>query len=530
MTTIGEALVAGLAMRGVEVVFGIPGVHTIELYRGLAASGLRHVTARHEQGAAFMADGYARATGRPGVAFVVTGPGLTNALTAMAQARADSVPMLVVSGANPEATQGQGLGMLHELPDQGALTATVALVSERVSRAADLGPALARVFAPFASGRPGPTHLEIPYDVARRPYLAAPSDPAGPTATDDPGPGIDAAARRLAAAASPVILAGGGTRRAGHPLRALAEALGAPVVQTVNGRGTLHGHPLVVPASPSLRAVRDLIEAADAVLAVGTEIGGTDYDMYVTGIRARMNGLIRVDLCPERLRHPPAECAVRGDAARVLAALHDRLARPGPAPDGPARAAETRRRAYEEIGPETRHLCALLAAMRGAVPGALMVGDSTAPVYAGNLYHDHDRPGGWFNSATGFGTLGYGIPAAIGAAIGAPGTPVICLVGDGGAQFTLPEMMVAAEEDLPIRFVVWNDRGYGEIAAAMRAAGTPVIGCAPTPPDFAAAAASFGLPHRRIAPEAGALREALAAGAGPSLIEVDTAGLPRTGA
>ena len=127
MTTVGEALVRALKDRGVKVVFGIPGVHTVELYRGLAGSGIRHVTPRHEQGAGFMADGYARVSGRPGVAFVITGPGLTNTLTPMAQARADSVPMLVVSGVNRRDTLGRGMGHLHELPDQRGMTALVAL-------------------------------------------------------------------------------------------------------------------------------------------------------------------------------------------------------------------------------------------------------------------------------------------------------------------------------------------------------------------------------------------------------------------
>ena len=125
MTSIGEALVQGLKARGVEVIFGIPGVHTIELYRGLPNSGLRHVTPRHEGAAAFMADGYARISSKPGVAFVITGPGVTNALTPMAQSRADSVPVLVISGVNEAATQGRGLGLLHELPDQLALASTV---------------------------------------------------------------------------------------------------------------------------------------------------------------------------------------------------------------------------------------------------------------------------------------------------------------------------------------------------------------------------------------------------------------------
>ncbi|TKA97987.1 hypothetical protein FAZ78_03315, partial [Cereibacter changlensis] len=164
MSSVGEALIAGLKARGVDVVFGIPGVHTIELYRGLAGSGIRHVTARHEQGAAFMADGYARVSGKPGVALVITGPGVTNALTAMAQARADSIPILVISGVNRRGSLGRGLGLLHELPDQGAMVAALC-PTERIDDPAEVEPALTRAFARLGSGRPGPVHLEVPTDV-----------------------------------------------------------------------------------------------------------------------------------------------------------------------------------------------------------------------------------------------------------------------------------------------------------------------------------------------------------------------------
>ena len=155
MMTVGQALVAGLRARGVEVVFGIPGVHTIELYRGLSGGGIRHVTPRHEQGAAFMADGYARVSGKPGVAFVITGPGLTNALTAMAQARADSVPILVISGVNRRASLGKGLGLLHELPDQAGMVRALC-PSFQVDRPEALDDVLTRAFAALTTGRPGP--------------------------------------------------------------------------------------------------------------------------------------------------------------------------------------------------------------------------------------------------------------------------------------------------------------------------------------------------------------------------------------
>lgn len=304
MTSIGEELVSQLVAREVEIVFGIPGVHTIELYRGLAASGLRHVTPRHEQGAGFMADGYARVSGKPGVAFVITGPGLANTLTAMGQARADSVPMLVVSGMNMLDSVGKGLGHLHELPDQQAMAQTVALLSERIENATDLAPALDRAFAPFRSGRPGPTHIEIPLDVAGAGFNGGPVAREAVSNTSPEPARIEAAVQRLALAKAPVILAGGGARRASAEIRSLADRLDAPVVQTVNTRGLMYDHPLGVPASPSLQAVRALIESADVVLALGTELGQTDYDMYATGTMTALPSLIRVDLCPDQLdRH-----------------------------------------------------------------------------------------------------------------------------------------------------------------------------------------------------------------------------------
>ncbi|SLN50397.1 putative 2-ketoarginine decarboxylase AruI [Roseovarius litorisediminis] len=523
MTSIGEALVAQLAQRGVDTVFGIPGVHTVELYRGLAASGIRHVTPRHEQGAGFMADGYARVSGKPGIAFVITGPGLANTLTAMGQSRADSIPMLVVSGVNKLASLGKGLGHLHELPDQQAMARTVALVSERIEGADDLAPALSRAFAPFQSGRPGPTHIEIPLDVAGAdmatrtitasvPAIAAPDDDL-----------IIRAAALLNNAKAPVVLAGGGTRHAAQKVRELAEKLDAPVVQTVNARGILYDHPLGVPASPSLNAVRDLIKASDVVLAVGTELGPTDYDMYATGTMPVMQTLIRVDLCPDQLARHPAEVAIVGEASAALTALNKRLEPRTNDTGGATRAAETRSGAFEEIGTEMRALNEMLNTLRDTVPEAVIVGDSTYPVYAGNLYYDHDRPGGWFNAATGFGALGYSIPASIGAALAAPDTPVICIAGDGGAQFSLPEMMCAVDEKLPIIFVIWNNHGYQEIATSMQAVGVTVVGCDPTPPDFAGVAQSCGMPFWRCGPDTDGFASALKAAsreAGPTLIEI----------
>ena len=521
MTSVGEALIAGLRARGVEVVFGIPGVHTVELYRGLAGSGIRHVTTRHEQGAAFMADGYARVSGKPGVALVITGPGLTNSLTAMAQARADSVPILVISGVNRLPSLGKGLGLLHELPDQAAMVAALC-PTRMVSTAAELGPALDWAFATMATGRPGPVHLQIPTDVMPLPCpnLGVPGAvPVRPL----PDAGLVAeAADLLNAAGRVVILAGGGALRADAAVRALATRLDAPVVQTVNGRGVMAGEAaLSVPASPSLNAVRALIRGADRVLAIGTELGQTDYDMNMTGGMVDLGDMIRVDVCADQLARYKTAVAIQADAGAAIAAVLPMLVQK--LGDGTARAGAARGAARGElvgVNPVMPEQLEVVEAIRDALPGVIIVGDSTQPVYAGNLYYEPGRVGGWFNAATGFGALGYGPGAAVGAAMAAPGVPVVCLIGDGGLQVSPGELRTAVDEALNVTFVVWNNAGFREIAEAMARAGARVIGCDPSPLKMEPFAAACDLPFVSIANDPGALRAALSGGTGPRMIEV----------
>ncbi|WP_054310087.1 5-guanidino-2-oxopentanoate decarboxylase [Mesorhizobium sp. 1M-11] len=522
MTTVGEALISLLEAHGVDTVFGIPGVHTVELYRGLAGSRIRHITPRHEQGAGFMADGYARACGKPGVAFVITGPGLTNTITAMGQARADSVPMLVISGVNATPTLGLGLGYLHELPDQQGMMAKVAAFSERITDPARLPAVLGRAFDLFRSARPGPVHIEIPLDVMGLPVeaLKAVSSAAQPR-TPDPAT-IQKAAALLAGAGKPLLLAGGGARHAEAPLRQLAERLDAPVVQTANARGLMHGHALTVPASPSLKAVRALIADSDVILAAGTEFGPTDYDMYGDGGFAVPAQLVRIDIDAGQLQRHPATIAIEadcGEALEVLAAAIDRSK--GPA-SGAERAAAARLAAFAEIGPAMQAQVAAVETIRASLPGAIIVGDSTQPIYAANLYYDHDRPSGWFNAATGFGALGYGPPAAIGAALAVPSAPVVCLTGDGGFQFTLPEIAAALDSEAPVTFVVWNNRGYREIETSMRDVGVEPVGVSPAPPDFCKLADAYGIGSQKLQGPAG-LAQALGkarATKKPFLIEI----------
>ena len=285
MATCGEKLIAILESYGVELVFGIPGVHTIELYRGLKRSNIRHITPRHEQGAGFMADGYARSTGGVGVCFIITGPGMTNIATAMAQALQDSIPMLVISTVSRSDQLGLGEGRLHELPHQRNLVAEVSVFSHTLFRAEELPKVLARAFGVFASQRPGPVHIEIPLDVISSPADSIDTSawplPSAPAAAPE---AIERAAALLREARRPLIAIGGGAIRAGEEVTRLAEILGAPVVNTVNAKGVVpSSHPLAVGGSGSCAAVRDAFREADVVLGAGTEFSETDYDVYFNG-------------------------------------------------------------------------------------------------------------------------------------------------------------------------------------------------------------------------------------------------------
>jgi len=503
--TVGEALVTLLEQAGIDTVFGIPGVHTIELYRGLATSSIRHITPRHEQGAGFMADGYARVSGRPGVCFVITGPGLTNTLTAMAQARADSIPMLVISGVNATATLGQGRGHLHELPDQAALASTVALWSHTLTNPADLGDVLAHAFTVMTSGRPGPVHIEIPTDVMKLPADAAGFIMPAPQPTHPVAADLEAAARLCAEARTPAILIGGGAVRHAAALRRFAEAIDAPVISTTNARGIMAGHDLDVPASPSLASVRDMLNQSDLVLALGTELGPTDCDMYEDGGFTLPAQLIRVDVDATQLaRGAKPALAVHADLGAFLddmfsttSALKNSLTRAGA-----ERAHAARDQAKAEMDETYLGHINMLQDIWRSLPDATLVGDSTQLVYAGNMYVEAPRPASWFNSATGFGTLGYAAPAAIGAALGHPGRPAVALLGDGGFQFTLAELGSARDCNADVAFLVWNNSGYMEIETSMISADITPIGVTPSAPDFSAVAAAYGLPSRRVTSQA----------------------------
>lgn len=507
---LGTRLPALLAARGVDTVFGIPGVHTVEMYRGLPGSGIRHVTPRHEQGAGFMADGFARVSGRPGVCFIITGPGMTNIVTAMGQAYADSIPMLVISSVNQRAALGSGEGWLHEMPNQSALVAGVAAFSRTIRDPAELEPALDDAFAVFAGARPRPVHLEIPIDVLQMPVAAGPV--AAPRTVVAPAPtpaAIAEAATILANAVRPVILAGGGARRA--DVAALAERLDAPVAMTTNARGLLPpGHPLGVSLSASFPETRAMVAAADVVLAIGTELGPTDYDFWEDGGFTVAGRLLRIDVAADQIdRNRRADLGIVADAAKAVAALLAVLPTRATG-DGAARAAAAMA-GIAALPDLVRADLRLLDLVRDTLPNAPIVGDSTQIVYSGITGFSAGRPGGFFNSATGFGTLGYGLPAAIGASLAENG-PVVAISGDGGIQFCLGEFASAREAEVPVILILHDNAGYGEIKGYMQARGIAPIGVDIFTPDLGAVAAACG--WTVVAPHVGEMRDALLAAAG----------------
>lgn len=339
---------------------------------------------------------------------------------------------------------------------------------------------------------------------------------------------IAEAVQRLSDARRPVILAGGGATRAQHELRALAERLDAPVVMTVNGRGLLApDHPLTVPASPSLESVRELMAASDAILAVGTELGPTDYDMYERGMPDLPGPLLRLDIDPVQMTQPRvADVPLTGDAGGTLAALLEGLPEgTGQGHDGASRAERTREAARASLDSPMQRGIEFLETVRDTLPEAILVGDSTHPIYAGNLYFAAARVSSWFNSATGYGTLGYALPASLGAALAAPDRPIVCLVGDGGLHYTLGEIASIRDQDRPVIVLLWNNAGFGEIRLAMEAEQVTPIGVNLFAPDFEALAQAYGYAFE--APQAQAdLPELLTAAAkrrAPTLVRLDEA-------
>ncbi|QYX50860.1 5-guanidino-2-oxopentanoate decarboxylase [Pseudomonas sp. S07E 245] len=537
MATCGEVLVKLLEGYGVDHVFGIPGVHTVELYRGLAGSTIRHITPRHEQGAGFMADGYARTRGVPGVCFIITGPGMTNITTAMGQAYADSIPMLVISSVQSRNALGGGRGKLHELPDQRGLVAGVSAFSQTLMSADDLPQVLARAFAVFDGARPRPVHIEIPLDVLVEPAdHLLPGRPIRVSRAAAAPTTVAQMATRLAQAQRPLILAGGGALAAGAALAALAEHLQAPVALTINAKGLVPAdHPLQIGSTQSLPVTRELIGEADVVLAIGTELAETDYDVTFQGGFKIPGSLLRIDIDPDQtVRNYLPELALVADAEQaaqaLLAAVRLQPAAQRQASWGTARAARLRQALAASWDQPSLSQTRLLKTLLQTLPEVVLVGDSTQPVYTGNLTLDMPAPRRWFNASTGYGTLGYALPAAMGAWLGSSAVikqraPVVCLIGDGGLQFTLPELASAVEAQVPLIVLLWNNHGYEEIKKYMLNRDIKPVGVDIHTPDFIAVAQGLGAAAEQVN-DLAQLQTALARAVErnkPTLLQVDQA-------
>ncbi|HAA41887.1 MAG TPA: hypothetical protein DCE36_17595, partial [Pseudomonas sp.] len=422
-------------------------------------------------------------------------------------------------------------GKLHALPNQGALMAGVAAFSHTLMSAAELPAVLARAFALFQAGRPRPVHIEIPLDVlVENADALLGSQPVSIARAGAAPAAVKQMSQLLAAAKRPLILAGGGAIEAAAELTRLAEALGAPVALTINAKGMLPSeHPLLIGSTQSLVATRALVAEADVVLAIGTELAETDYDVTFAGGFEIPGALLRIDIDPDQtVRNYPPHLALVADAQIAADALLTELNRTPLAPRHTDWGAQRVARLWAELVPTwdaaTRAQTLFLNTVLEALPGAVLVGDSTQPVYSGNLTLNLDHPRRWFNSSTGYGTLGYALPAAIGAWLGrGDGQPVVCLIGDGGLQFTLPELASAVEARTPIIVLLWNNQGYEEIKKYMLNRAIEPVGVDIYTPDFIGVAKALGSAAdsaHSVAQLRNALRDA-ADRPGPTLIEID---------
>ncbi len=475
-----------------------------------------------------MADGYARVSGRPAACFIITGPGMTNIATALGQAYSDSVPILVISSVNSSHELALGEGRLHELPSQRDLIEGVTVFSHTVLRLDELPSVLARAFAVFDSARPGPVHIELPLDVitAAGEHLARRAHPTRSRPGPDPK-AIGEASALLREAKDPMVVLGGGTQDAAAEAGLLVHSLAAPVALTINAKGVLPpGHPLSLGSSLSQSPVLAALQQADVVLAVGTELGETDTLLFDDQLK--MAGkVIRIDIDPEQLvRNVLPEVAICADSALALSALNQALEGfVGPRDQSEARVSALRAQVDDLLEEPYRLHRRVMEAVQEALPGVVVAGDSTQPVYGANIFYEPDGPRSYFNSSTGYGTLGYGLPAALGAKLARPDRPVIALIGDGGIQFTIGELATAVELGLAVPIVLWNNRGYGEIKRYMAERDIPQIGVDIYTPDFLTIARGFGcaavrvegLDHLKTV-----LREAHE-GEGPTVVEIDEA-------
>jgi 5-guanidino-2-oxopentanoate decarboxylase len=511
-TTIGEALVSLLEAYGVDTIFGIPGVHNVEMYRALPRSKINHILTRHEQGAGFMADGYARATGKPGVCFTITGPGLTNILTPIGQAWSDSSNILVISSALDVADSAQGRGRLHEMRSQLQAAQSVTAHATRAYTSEDVQDAVARAFSNFATARPRPAYLEVPLDLFTKPAGEGWQAQRLATRPLAPSAQIASAVAMLKAAERPFIVLGGGALQAGAAALTLSDATGAPILTTTAGKGAVPAHHKNVWGYLlGYPETQHALQNADCILAVGTELSETDFWAGTFRLTAP---IVRIDIDPDVLAKPHrAALPILGDATSTLDAIAAHF---------------TGKIACHATAPQTTDdplrqvLSKALSVIRDSLPAETVIAsDMTQIAYAANEIFPMSQPRTWLHPV-GFGTLGFALPAAIGAKFGVGKTPVAALAGDYGLQYTLNELGTAVEHKLPIPVLLWNNTALGQIRDDMVNKGIQPNAVTLRNPDFQALARAYGA-HAEQPKNLSALAKAISASLkaeGPTVIEM----------
>ena len=503
----GAALItAELEREGVEVCFGLPGVHNLALWEALRESPIRLVGVRHEQAAAYAADGYARATRRLGVALTTTGPGAANTLGAVGEAWASRSPILVVATDIPTALRRPGVyrGVLHETIDQGAMFAPVTAAVVRVRAADEVGACVAAaVAAALEASRPA--YLEIPTDL----LAAEAGSPAAPVARaarlSPAAAGADAARELLDRAERPLIWAGSGARAAGGAVAELAERLAAPVLSTVGGRGVVApGHPCLVGMPPHVEPAGRLWDEADVVVSVGSDLDGHATQNFT---QPQPPALITINPDAEDAgKNYRVDVALACDAEAGCRELARRVAPRDGLPALRERLEAVRAEACRELDADALRF---LDAFAFAVPeDAVIPVDMCIPGYWLAAFHGVARPGR-IQWPVGWGTLGFAFPAALGAALAGAG-PVVSVSGDGGFLYACGELATVAQERLPLTAVIVDDGGYGMLRWDQRKSGEAAYGVDLLSPDFVALATSFGVKADAVDDLADGFGEALA--------------------
>ncbi|WP_430379022.1 thiamine pyrophosphate-binding protein [Streptomyces sp. B1-3] len=518
----GDLVVETLAALGATTVFGLPGQHALGMFDALRRSDLRYIGLRVENNAGFAADAYGRITGEAAPLLLSTGPGALTSLAALQEAAAASAPVLAISSQIPTAGLGGGRhGYLHELPDQSASFRGVVKSVHTVRTQSQIPSAIEAAWKSALTAPHGPVWVEIPQDV----LLAETSVPVvtgGDAFPEElpPRPELTAvAADLLSRAERPAIIAGGGVVRsdAAGKLRQLAEALQAPVVTTPGGKGAFPWrHPLSLRSWIEDRHTTDFLEDADVLLVVGSGLGELSSNYHTFKPRGRMIQ-IEADLGKLESNHPAL--GIHADARLALQALLETVS-PREDTQAPDRVREVLARVSERIAAQELTLEQdLLASVRQALPaGSPSFWDMTILAYW--AWSAFDAKGSnLFHSAQGAGGLGYGFPAALGAAVADPSHPVLAVSGDGGALYSIAELATARQYDLNVTWLIVDDGGYGILREYMTDAFGQATATELSRPDYVALAESFGVPGVRTTPEtlSDDLAKALAS-PGPSVV------------